>query len=46
MTVACTTELRGGKAEVFVEESGGDGKRATVDIVEKDGECEKDREGQ
>jgi hypothetical protein len=31
----------GGKAEVFLEEGGGDGKCAAVDIVEKDGEREK-----
>jgi hypothetical protein len=30
------------KAEVFFKESGSDGKRAAVSIVEKDGEREKD----
>ncbi len=38
----CRTARR--KAEVFLEESGGVGKRAAVDIVEKDGEREKDND--
>ncbi len=35
-------ELQGRKAEVFLKESGSDGKRAAVNIVEKDGEREKE----